>query len=340
MKKILTFIPNLNKSGHALCKYCLSVIKDYSRHNITNCGSDDIYKHNLDDYDIIHIHQVSQPQFFNTKAKIIYNIHNFILNCPAGGNVCQVLNKYLETPLTCPNCLGYFGMITGNKNMELNIRMAKRADVVVTHSDFMSEFYHEWNPITLPLPLQTDLLTPCYEKEEYLFYIGRISLDKNPQGFMDIINKTGYKGKMVLYTLDEDIANTKLHYNNLIYNIKNNKNIELILNPSIPEMIELVKHAKFTVLPYLFAEPFGIAAANSVLCGTPLITFPYGNLRNMTHLLPKTLDEMIKLIQMDENQYNIELRKTIRKGNGLRIIHNPKNAIKVWDSVYEKLMEK
>ena len=103
-------------------------------------------------------------------------------------------------------------------------------------------------------------------------------------------------------------------------------------------MIDLVRHARFTVLPYFFAEPFGVAAANSVLCGTPLITFPYGNLRNFTKLLPKTLDEMIQMIKMNDEQFQHELKETKKKGDELTIIHNPENATKVWDEMYDKLL--
>lgn len=322
-----------------MCKFCLSVVKDYSKHNITVCGMDDINKFDLDSFDILHIHQVPLKQFFNIKTKIIYDIHNFILNCPTGGYFCQILNKYLEKPLICTNCLGSVGVFTGYKNMENIIRFSKRADKIVTHSDFMSEFYHQWNPVTLPLPLQTDLLKPCHEKEDYLLYSGRLSFEKNPWGFVDIINKTNYKGKMILYTLAEDISNSESHYKSLIEIVNNHKNIELILNPSIPEMIRLVQHAKFTVLPYLFSEPFGIAAINSVLCNTPLVVFPYGNLRNMTSLLPRTQEEMIQTIKINNKQYSHILEETSRKREELIQVHNPKNAIKIWDRLYDNIYE-
>jgi glycosyltransferase involved in cell wall biosynthesis len=192
----------------------------------------------------------------------------------------------------------------------------------------------------LPLPLETDILKPCKseEKEDYIFYTGRLSFEKNPHGFIDIINRTGLKGKMIVYDTVEDIMGTKEQYSDILN--CNNKNIEIILNPTKEKMIELVKHAKFTVLPYFFAEPFGVAAANSVLCGTPLIAFPYGNVRNMTHLLPKTLDEMINVLEMNDEQYLNNLKITMKRSNELRQLHDPKNAIKIWDEAYENLMVK
>jgi len=320
-----------------MCKYCLTTVKQYSKHDIVLCGTQDLEKYNCDDFDIIHVHNVIHDKFFNTKAKLIYNIHNFVLSCPMGGFCCSVLNRFLKEPLTCLNCLGYVGIKTGGDNLKRSVEFAQKADVIAVHSEFMKEFYHTYNPVVLPLPLETDILIPCDDKEDYIFYTGRLSFEKNPYGFLDIVNKSGLKGKMVLYNLSEDIIGTSNHYKELIGLVNNNKNIELILNPSKEKMIDLVKHAKFTVLPYFFAEPFGIAAANSVLCGTPLITFPYGNLRTFTTLLPKTLDEMIQMVKMSDEKYLNELAETIKKGNELREIHKPENAIKIWDEVYDKL---
>jgi glycosyltransferase involved in cell wall biosynthesis len=140
---------------------------------------------------------------------------------------------------------------------------------------------------------------------------------------------------MAIYDTSDDITGVISHYKEILENT--NENIEIFLNPSIEKMIDLVRHAKFTVLPYFFVEPFGIAAANSVLCGTPLITFPYGNLRSFTRLLPKTLDEMIQMVKMNDERYMDELAETIKKGNELREIHRPENAIRKWDEMYDKL---
>jgi glycosyltransferase involved in cell wall biosynthesis len=275
-----------------------------------------------------------------------------------GGYCCSVLNKFLKEPLTCLNCLGYLGIKTGGDNLKRCVEFAQKADLIVVHSEFMKEFYHTYNPVVLPLPLETDILIPyndgddnsddddnkcddkCKNKEDYILYTGRLSFEKNPYGFLDVVNKSGLKGKMILYELSEDIIGTRNHYKELIELINNNKNIELILNPSIEKMIDLVRHAKFTVLPYFFAEPFGIAAVNSVLCGTPLITFPYGNLRSFTRLLPRTLDEMIQMVKVktDDKWYMNELAETIKKGNELRIIHKPENAIKIWDEMYDTIL--
>lgn len=340
MVEILSYVPTLNLQGAALCKFCLSSIKQYSIHKVTLCGMDDINEYNCDDFDVVHIHSHIRPEFFEIKkAKIIYGVHNFNLNCAMGGFVCSVLNRLLDEPLTCLNCLGYVGMKTGEANLKTSIRMAKKADLISVHSEFMKEFYHSYDPVYLPLPLETDLLKHCDDKEDYLFYTGRLSFEKNPYGFVDVVNRTGMKAKMVLYTLVEEYVpgGSGKHYGELFDMIKKNKNIELIINPSVLEMIELVKHAKFTILPYFFAEPFGIAAANSVLCGTPLVTFPYGNLRNFTGLLPKTLNEMIWMIGMDDNQYMKVLGETKKKGDELRVIHNPVNAIKIWDNIYENI---
>jgi len=262
-------------------------------------------------------------------------MHVFSLTCPTGGLYCAVLNKFLKEPLNCLNCLGYLGIKTGGDNIRKWHELSRKADLITVDSEFMREFYHTYNPMLLPLPMETDLLIPSEDKEDYLFYTGRLSFEKNPYGFLNIINRTGLKGKMAIYDTNEDITGVRSHYKEILENT--NPNIEIFLNPSKEKMIDLVRHAKFTVLPYFFAEPFGVAAANSVLCCTPLITFPYGNLRSFTKLLPNTLDEMIQLIKMDDERYRHELKETLKKGNELRDIHKPENAIKKWDEMYDSV---
>ena len=262
-------------------------------------------------------------------------MHGFGFTCPPGGYYCLVLNKYLERPLTCLNCLGWLGITTGFNNLKKTIELGKKADAITVDCKFMQEFYHAYSPSLLPLPMETDILKPSEKKDNYILYMGRLSFEKNPYGFLEIVKQVKHPCKMILYEIHQDIVGLKSNYIELLSTKL--PNLEIILNPTKEEMIELIKHAKFVVLPYLFAEPFGVAAANTVMCGTPLITFPFGNSRNMTHLLPNTLSEMIELINMTEHQYYTELSKTLEKGNELKHIHNPVNAIKIWDVFYKQL---
>lgn len=332
--KILT---DISTGGYCKCNSVF--LKKYSRHDITFADAEDVPKYDFKDFDILHMHGRVHDEFFTTKTKIIYGVHVFLLSCPSGGLFCSVLNKFLNEPLTCLNCLGYVGMKTGETNLKKYIRTAKIAKAITVESEFMREFYHAYNPMILPVPLETDILMPYHDKEDYLLYSGRLSFEKNPYGFIDIVNKTGMKGKMMVYSFleNDQITNSNRFYKDIIEN--KNKNIEVILNPSKEHMIELVKHAKFMVLPYFFAEPFGIAATNSILCGTPLVAFPYGNVRNMTHLLPKTLDEMIQMMKMDDTQYQMELDKVLIKSNELRITHEPQNVVRKWDDLYDEIGE-
>ncbi len=332
--KILSYIQDLkveNKAGG--CKYCLTAVKQYSKHEVTLCGEDDIDSYNFNDFDIIHTHALHKKFLTKFDAKLIFGMHGFGFSCPPGGLYCTVLNNFLEEPLTCLDCLGYLGLKTGGNNLKRFLSLAKKSDAISVDDKFMQEFYHVYNPFVMPLPLETDILVSTPEKEDYILYTGRLSFEKNPHGFINIINRTKQKAKMVVYDTVEDTMAIKSQYSDIL----SNPNIEIILNPTKSEMIKLVQRAKFVVLPYFFAEPFGVAAANSVLCGTPLIAFPYGNVRNMTHLLARTFDEMVKLIKMNDKDYEETLKLTLKKGDELRLIHKPENAIKVWDEVYETI---
>ncbi len=330
--KILT-----DAGSKALCDCVPNSLKKYSHHDITFCTEHEINTYNWDAFDIVHINGTICEQMYTTKAKTIYNIHTYILSCPPGGLYCMVLNKFLEKPLTCLDCLGYLGIKTGTDHQRKVIKMAQQADIFAVHSEYMQEFYHAFNPTVFPVPLETDLLVPSSTKEPYLLYTGRLSFEKNPHGFVEIIKRTGLKGKMVVYNFLEtdELTNVKKFYNDIL----SNPNIEIILNPTKLQMISLVQHAKFTVLPYFFAEPLGVAALNSVLCETPVISFPYGNSRNLSTLLPRTLDEMIQMLITSDDEYKNILLKVNAKRLELLKIHDPEAAVKQWDSIYDKLGE-
>lgn len=320
-----------------MCDCTPKNLKKYSKHDITICDDQEIVNYNWDDFDVVHVNGTIYKQFFTTKAKLIYNIHAYILSCPPGGLYCAILNKFLNKPLTCLDCLGYVGIKTGSDNQKNYIKMARKADIFAVHSEYLKNFYHTYNPTVFKVALEIDMLTPCdvKEKEDYIFYTGRLSFEKNPYGFIDIINKTGLKGKMAIYNfINEDVISTKSYYEDFF---NYNKNIEIIINPSKEKMIDLVKRAKFTVLPYFFAEPLGIAPINSILCGTPVIAFPYGNMRNLTKLLPNTLEEMIQMVKMDDERYRYELKETLKKSDDLRKYHDPETVVKEWDEIYDKL---
>jgi len=297
------------------------------------CGAATFHNYNCDDFDIVHVHGGVEPEFFELGSKFIYDIHAYNLVCPVGNYCCQILNRFLDKPLTCLNCLGNVGIRTGMANMEKYFTLARKADMVAVHSKYMCEFYHTWNPTMLPVPMETDELLPCDDKKDYLFYTGRMSYEKNPYGFVEIVKRSGMKGVMCLYDLSVDETKTRQHYEDLL----NCKDVEIVLNPTKQEMISLVQHAKMTVLPYFFAEPLGIAAINSILCGTPVVAFGYGNYRNLTCLLPKNLNDMVSMVQMDDSRYRDAICAVKTMGDKLRIEHDPKRAVEVWDSVYDTL---
>lgn len=61
--EILIYIPTLSLKGAALCKFCLSSIKQYSKHDITLCDIGNVDGFECDDFDIVHIHSHIQKKF-------------------------------------------------------------------------------------------------------------------------------------------------------------------------------------------------------------------------------------------------------------------------------------
>jgi len=324
---------NLYKSAGG-AEVVFNNLKTYSENDITLIYPEDIHEHDFDDFDIIHVHNAlaDQQHFleYNGSTKLVYDIHAFTLTCPTELYLCSVLNRYLKKPLTCENCLGLAGQWFCNKSMSAYIKLANKADHTIVHSEFMRDFYRNYNPVYLPIPLETDKITPHFEDEGYLFYTARASIEKNPSGFMKIVEATGLPAKMAIYGRGLGMQNIDAIVNNKL-------DIEVVVDPPSDELFKMYYGARYTVLPYLYSEPFGIAAANSLLAGTPLITFPFGNLCTLGTVTPSTFSDMVRLIQSDPHD---RLLDDVRKQSlYAHEEHGCITATEKWDKFYKMVVE-
>lgn len=324
---------NLYKSAGG-AEVVFNNLKTYSKNEITLTYPEDIHEHNFDDFDIIHVHNAlaDQQHFlkYTGSTKLVYDIHAFTLTCPTELYLCSVLNQYLKKPLTCANCLGLAGQWFCNKSMSAYIKLANKADHTIVHSKFMQEFYRNYDPVYLPIPLETDKIVPHFNDDGYLFYTGRMSIEKNPSGFLKIVDATDMPAKMAVYERGLGMQDIKSITDN-------NLNIEVVVNPSTDTLFEMYYGARYTVLPYLYSEPFGIAAANSLLAGTPLITFPFGNLKMLATTTTRTLIDMIELIKFDPHD---ELVQGVK--NQTPHAHEEygcKSATQKWDDFYKTVVD-
>ena len=77
-----------------------------------------------------------------------------------------------------------------------------------------------------------------------------------------------------------------------------NKDIHFLGEVGLADKVELLTEARALVNPIHWPEPFGLAMAESLACGTPVVTFPRGAAPEIvddgvTGFLPRSVDEMV-----------------------------------------------
>lgn len=138
--------------------------------------------------------------------------------------------------------------------------------------------------------IDTNVYTFQEKKEDYLLWLGRLSKAKNPDGsFMDP------KGiKWAIKLAQETGSNLKLGGN--IEDMEfYNRDVKPYLNDKIqwigplsselsltkPEVSKLMQNAKAFLMTINWYEPFGLVMAEAMACGTPVIGFDRGSVKEL-----------------------------------------------------------
>lgn len=178
----------------------------------------------------------------------------------------------------------YFPLSYRLKNGLLFWKSARRADVLLTVSEYSKEEIHRHfkiaknkigvtnNGVLLPEPElpKTDVVER-YELGKYILTVSRIEPRKNHiailRAFVDMkLNEKGYK---IVFVGGYDWSNKEFddYFSSLSSEIKSKV---LMLNASYPELVDLYSNASLFVFPS-FGEGFGIPPIEALAFGCPIL---------------------------------------------------------------------
>jgi len=136
-------------------------------------------------------------------------------------------------------------------------------------------------------------------KEDYFFLISRVSPLKGTHLAVEIARKAGVK---LILAGKIDPGADMAYFEKEVKPYVDGKQIMFLEEVTEEKKRELLKNARGFLFPLQWAEPFGLVMIEAMVCGTPVIGFPYGAVPEVvvhkeTGFLAKNVEEMVDFVK-------------------------------------------
>lgn len=308
------FPPNINLNNNNLFNAIRSVYSIKARKNISRLL--DSHK-----FDLAHLHNIYHhltpsiiPELKKRKIPIVMTVGDYHLISPNyfmfhNGSICEKVkpDKYYKAVFhKCVKGSYLKSLLEVMEKYFYHFLKWEREyiDMFIAPSNFMKSKLLEYGipekkVITLPYFVDSGQYKPDYNPGKYILYFGRLSEEK---GLMVLL-----RAMKLLPEIKLVIAGVGPQENELRIEKKESRieNVEFAGYKSGKELTSLIQNCRFTVLPSVWNEVFGLSILESFACGKPVIAARIGG-------IPEVIDNEKNGLLVKANNPS-ELVNAIRK---------------------------
>jgi glycosyltransferase involved in cell wall biosynthesis len=138
----------------------------------------------------------------------------------------------------------------------------------------------------------------CAEKDDYLLFLGRLSLEKGTHLAIEVARALGQR--LILAGKVDRVD--RQYFDEKVAPLIDGSLVTFVGEADAPGKRELFAHARCLLHPVTWPEPFGLVMAEAMACGTPVVGLRQGSVPEVvrhgeTGFVVDSVDEMVEAVQ-------------------------------------------